>query len=80
MWIDFNGQPLKWYNNYHLYFLKPFNNVLVLTCLFTHCFFCRHYPIGVLCDLHTPEISLPWCVTIHFDKFPESELLHCPSR
>ncbi|XP_034234950.1 autophagy protein 5 [Thrips palmi] len=51
MWIDFNGQPLKW-----------------------------HYPIGVLCDLHIPEISLPWCVTVHFDKFPESELLHCPSR
>ncbi|XP_026285902.1 autophagy protein 5 [Frankliniella occidentalis] len=51
MWVDFNGQPLKW-----------------------------HYPIGVLFDLHIPEISLPWCLTIHFDKFPEAELLHCSSR
>ncbi|XP_046403770.1 autophagy protein 5 [Ischnura elegans] len=51
MWLDFNGQPLKW-----------------------------HYPIGLLFDLQGNDISLPWNITVHFDKFPEAEILHCPSR
>ncbi|KAG8236572.1 hypothetical protein J437_LFUL015758 [Ladona fulva] len=51
MWLDFNGQPLKW-----------------------------HYPIGLLFDLQGSDASLPWNVTVHFDKFPEREILHCPCR
>nr|QSV39517.1 autophagy associated protein [Locusta migratoria] len=39
-----------------------------------------HYPIGVLYDLYASESSLPWNITVHFDKFPETELLHCPGR
>nr|CAD7394027.1 unnamed protein product [Timema cristinae] len=27
-----------------------------------------------------PDLQLPWNITVHFDKFPEDELLHCPSR
>nr|CAD7258621.1 unnamed protein product [Timema shepardi] len=52
MWLDYNGQPLKW-----------------------------HYPIGVLFDMYvTTDLQLPWNITVHFDKFPEDELLHCTSR
>ncbi|CAH1402828.1 unnamed protein product [Nezara viridula] len=39
-----------------------------------------HYPIGVLFDLNNSDIQLPWTITVHFDKFPEEELLHCTSR
>lgn len=40
-----------------------------------------HYPIGVLFDLNNnSDIQLPWNITVHFDKFPEDELLHCTSR
>lgn len=51
MWLDFNGQPLKW-----------------------------HYPIGVLYDIYCPDNQLPWSITVHFEKFPENELLHCTCR
>ena len=40
----------------------------------------RHYPIGVLFDMYSADIQLPWNITVHFDKFPEGELLHCTSR
>lgn len=34
-----------------------------------------HYPIGVLYDLmHEPEDFLPWNLTVHFDKFPDTEI------
>ncbi|XP_049887459.1 autophagy protein 5 [Pectinophora gossypiella] len=52
MWLDYNGQPLKW-----------------------------HYPIGFLYDLfcgHDPQ--LPWTLTVHFTKFPEDIILHCPNK
>jgi len=39
-----------------------------------------HYPIGVLVDLYAYDAALPWCLTVHFQKFPENELLHCPSK
>lgn len=39
-----------------------------------------HYPIGVLYDLHSSDIQLPWTITVHFDKFPEEDLIHCPSK
>ncbi|PVD29204.1 hypothetical protein C0Q70_11801 [Pomacea canaliculata] len=51
MWLEFEGQPLKW-----------------------------HYPIGVLFDLHRNSASLPWNLIVHFQNFPEDELLHCPNK
>ncbi|XP_046353948.2 autophagy protein 5-like isoform X2 [Haliotis rufescens] len=39
-----------------------------------------HYPIGVLFDLYGSGTSLPWSVTVHFQHFPEDELLHCPNK
>nr|CAG4645736.1 EOG090X0BB3 [Lynceus sp. MCZ IZ 141354] len=33
-----------------------------------------HYPIGVLFDMSHVE-SLPWNITVHFDKFPEMKLI-----
>jgi autophagy-related protein 5 len=42
--------------------------------------FGRHYPIGVLFDMYASDIQLPWNITVHFEKFPEEELLHCPCR
>jgi len=39
-----------------------------------------HYPIGLLFDLNKSDIQLPWTITLHFDKFPDGELLHCPNR
>lgn len=46
MWLEYNGQPLKW-----------------------------QYPIGVLFDLSFGNgDTLPWNLTVHFDKFPEQEI------
>ena len=39
-----------------------------------------HYPIGVLYDIYSPDIKLPWNITVHFSKFPEKEILHCQCR
>ncbi|XP_031570229.1 autophagy protein 5-like [Actinia tenebrosa] len=39
-----------------------------------------HYPIGVLFDLYGSSASLPWNLTVHFQKFPEEELMRCPGK
>ncbi|GAU95815.1 hypothetical protein RvY_07367 [Ramazzottius varieornatus] len=39
-----------------------------------------HYPVGVLFDMYANEGILPWTVTVHYTNFPESELIHLPSR
>lgn len=39
-----------------------------------------HHPIGVLFDLHGNSKNLPWNLTVHYQNFPEDELLHCPSK
>lgn len=39
-----------------------------------------HYPIGVLYDIYSMDIKLPWNITVHFSKFPEKEILHCQCR
>ncbi|CAH1996888.1 unnamed protein product [Acanthoscelides obtectus] len=52
MWLEYNGQPLKW-----------------------------QYPIGVLSDLLLgPDDLLPWNITVHFSKFPESEVYRFDSK
>jgi len=51
VWIDYDGQPVKW-----------------------------HYPVGLLFDLIKPSVLLPWTLTVHFDKFPEQEVIHCNCR
>lgn len=39
-----------------------------------------HYPIGVLFDLYGSSKSLPWNITVHFEDFPEDELIHCDGK
>ncbi|KAK3097153.1 hypothetical protein FSP39_006880 [Pinctada imbricata] len=39
-----------------------------------------HYPVGVLYDLYNSDSSLPWRISVHFQEFPEDELLHCGSK
>nr|KAG5711007.1 hypothetical protein BaRGS_013741 [Batillaria attramentaria] len=39
-----------------------------------------HHPIGVLFDLYGDPKNLPWHLTVHYENFPEDELLHCPSK
>ncbi|KAK1171154.1 autophagy protein 5 isoform X1, partial [Acipenser oxyrinchus oxyrinchus] len=39
-----------------------------------------HYPIGLLFDLHASNTALPWNITVHFQNFPEKDLLHCTSN
>ncbi|XP_035825360.1 autophagy protein 5 isoform X2 [Aplysia californica] len=39
-----------------------------------------HYPIGVLFDLYGMSTDLPWKLTVHFQNFPEEELLRCSSK
>ena len=40
----------------------------------------RNYPIGVLYDVFCFNSPLPWTLTIHFEDYPERELIHCPSK
>lgn len=66
LWLDFNGRPLKW-----------------------------HYPVGLLWDMFGHENDriarerdpslpsntlLPWTITIHFQDFPEEDLIRCSTR
>lgn len=60
-------------------------NYIVLTILpntyFLNLF--RNYPIGVLYDLFISddkEVDLPWKVIVHFDNFPEDQLIRCSCR
>ncbi|XP_028394715.1 autophagy protein 5-like [Dendronephthya gigantea] len=39
-----------------------------------------HYPIGVLFDLYGSHKLLPWNITVHFEDFPEDELIRCESK
>ncbi|XP_015753199.1 PREDICTED: autophagy protein 5-like [Acropora digitifera] len=39
-----------------------------------------HYPIGVLFDLYGSSASLPWNLTVHFQKFPEGKIIRCPGK
>lgn len=39
-----------------------------------------HYPIGVLLDIYSNDIQLPWNIVVHFDKFPENVLMHCQNK
>ncbi|CAH3178039.1 unnamed protein product [Porites lobata] len=39
-----------------------------------------HYPIGVLFDLHGSSASLPWNLTVHFQRFPEDKIMRCPAK
>jgi autophagy-related protein 5 len=45
-----------------------------------------HLPVGVLFDLASAAelanggITPPWNITVHFDKYPDKEILKCDSR
>lgn len=44
-----------------------------------------HLPIGVLFDLAAAQdpgggAAVPWNITVHFDKYPDKEILKCDSR
>ncbi|XP_057340533.1 autophagy protein 5 isoform X2 [Microplitis mediator] len=39
-----------------------------------------HFPIGVLLDIYCNDIDLPWNIVVHFDKFPENVIMHCPNK
>nr|QHA24496.1 autophagy protein 5 [Rhipicephalus haemaphysaloides haemaphysaloides] len=39
-----------------------------------------HLPIGVLYDCNASDSILPWGITVHFQDFPEKQILHCGSR
>jgi len=44
---------------------------------------CRNNPIGVLYDLFTiddKQADLPWQITVHFDNFPEDQILRSSCR
>lgn len=61
IWLDFNGNNLKWYLTF-----KTFFSLFYLIEL-------RHYPIGLLYDLYAnegPELqNIPWILNVHFDVF-----------
>jgi len=44
------------------------------------CVKCRNYPIGLWFDLHASNTVLPWNITVHFENFPEKEIIHCSSK
>lgn len=39
-----------------------------------------HYPIGVLFDFYGSPSQLPWSLTVHFQGFPDNELLRCQEK
>ncbi|KAK0089269.1 hypothetical protein PV325_008209 [Microctonus aethiopoides] len=39
-----------------------------------------HFPIGVLLDIYSNDIELPWNIVVHFDKFPEHDIMHCSNK
>lgn len=39
-----------------------------------------HIPIGALMDLYYNDVQLPWNIVVHFDKFPETVLMHCHNK
>ncbi|XP_012279160.1 autophagy protein 5 [Orussus abietinus] len=39
-----------------------------------------HFPIGVLLDLYSNDMQLPWNIIVHFEKFPENVLMHCRNK
>lgn len=40
-----------------------------------------HLPIGVLFDLYVnPEVQLPWNITVHFGKFPETQIFRFSNK
>nr|CAG4643425.1 EOG090X0BB3 [Ilyocryptus agilis] len=39
-----------------------------------------HYPVGLLYDLFVSDMTLPWQVTVHFDKYPENKIMKCPTK
>ncbi|XP_070581357.1 autophagy protein 5-like [Ptychodera flava] len=39
-----------------------------------------HTPIGVLFDLYASKSALPWNITVHFQNFPEDELISCKTK
>ncbi len=42
-----------------------------------------HLPVGVIFDLVVaadPQLSPPWNITVHFDKYPDKKILKCDSR
>ncbi|XP_062515675.1 autophagy protein 5-like [Corticium candelabrum] len=39
-----------------------------------------HFPIGLLFDLYGNPESLPWNLTVHFKRFPEEQIIHCPGE
>lgn len=72
VWFDCNNTPLKWHypiGNTSLVYVSKQLNLIALSFL------------GVLYDLTMRENEeLPWTITIHFSKFPEEILFHCPNR
>lgn len=40
----------------------------------------RHYPIGLLYDLNSHNITLPWSITIHFKDLPTNLVLAKPTE
>jgi autophagy-related protein 5 len=39
-----------------------------------------HLPVGVLFDMFSPNIELPWKITVHFQGFPANQILRCPKE
>jgi len=39
-----------------------------------------HYPIGLWFDMNANSATLPWTVTVHFENYPDSQILHCASK
>ncbi|KNC76667.1 hypothetical protein SARC_10845 [Sphaeroforma arctica JP610] len=39
-----------------------------------------NYPIGVLFDLYGSPDMLPWNITVHFQVYPEDDILHCAEK
>lgn len=78
VWFDSNGLPLKWH------FPIGWLSSICFQLRYLSSTFLRQNVIflfsGVLFEMTKREDELPWCITIHFSKFPDDVLFRCPNR
>lgn len=68
------SNPFYTHHMFHFHFAKKALSLKFLTVTFFY--------TGVLFDMYNvgDDSTLPWCLTVHFTKFPDDVIFRCPNR